>query len=361
MVKNVYCVIMAGGSGTRFWPSSRMEKPKQFLNILDKKSLIQSTIERFHSMISWDRIFVVSQRYQEEELKKHTAKIPHENLLFEPFGRNTAPCIGLAALQINHINPDSIMIVSPADHRISSKTQFQAVIQTAVKLATDHDALVTLGITPDRPATGYGYVQINGEIPVSKKVKSYKIKTFAEKPNLATAQRFLESGDFYWNSGVFIFKTSVILDEIKKLLPDLHDGLMEIKNFLDDPQLENVIHKVYQQIKGISIDYGIMEKADNAYMVEGNFGWNDLGSWDEVYKLSSKDELGNSASGKTILIDTNNSSVHADEDGLVAVIGLEDVIVVQQGHSVLVCKREQSEKVKNAVERLKTKKLTQYL
>ena len=310
MVKNVYCVIMAGGSGTRFWPSSRKDKPKQFLNILDNKSLIQLTIERFHSMISWDRIYVVSQKYQEEELKRHTAKIPHENLLFEPFGRNTAPCIGLAALQINHRDPDSIMIVSPADHRIASKTQFQAVIQTAVKLASDYDALVTLGITPDRPATGYGYIQTNGEIPISKKVKSYRIKTFAEKPNLATAQRFLQSGDFYWNSGIFIFKTSVILEKIKEMMPDLHEGLMEIRNFLDDPKLNNVIHKVYQQIKGISIDYGIMEKASDACMVEGNFGWNDLGSWDEVYKLSPRDEEGNTVSGNSILIDTNNAFVH---------------------------------------------------
>lgn len=361
MEKNVFCVIMAGGSGTRFWPQSRKAKSKQYLSILGKKSLIQKTIERFHSLISWDRIFIVSQKHQEDELLKHILKVPRENLIYEPFGRNTAPCIGLAALFCEHRNPDSVMIVSPADHRIANKSQFQTVMQTAVQLANKHNSVVTLGITPDRPATGYGYIQVDGEVESNKKVNSYRVKTFAEKPNLATAKRFLESGDFFWNSGIFIFKTSVILDMIKQYLPDLYESLSEVRNFMDDPKLEKVIHKVYQQIKDISIDYGIMEKISDVYMVEGKFGWNDLGSWEQVYKLSDIDENSNCSNGNTVLLDTNNSYVHADKDGLIAVVGLDDVVVVKEGDAILVCKRDQAEKVKKVVERLKTKKLNQYL
>ncbi len=361
MEKNVFCIIMAGGSGTRFWPQSRKAKSKQYLSILDKKSLIQKTIERFHSMISWDRIFIVSQKHQEQELNKHILKIPSKNLLYEPFGRNTAPCIGLAALYCQHRNPDSVMIVSPADHRIANKSQFQTVMQTAVQLANTYNSVVTMGITPDRPATGYGYIQVDGVVEATKKVKSFKVKTFAEKPNLATAQRFLESGDFFWNSGIFIFKTSVILEKIKEHLPDLHESLSEIKNFMDDSKLDKVIHKVYQQIKDVSIDYGIMEKLNDVCMVEGKFGWNDLGSWEQVYKLSETDENNNYSNGNTILLNTRNSYIRTDDNGLIAVIGVDDVAVVKEGDAVLVCKMDEAEKVKKVVERLKTKKLDQYL
>ena len=356
----MYCVIMAGGSGTRFWPLSREGKAKQFLPILGKKSLLQSTLVRFSSFIAWEDVYVVAKKSQKRELEKHILKVPHENVIFEPVGKNTAPCIGLAALFIQQRAPDGIMVVSPADHLIRKDANFQKTIMAAVQLAEEREGLVTIGISPDRPSTGYGYIQIDGEVGPIGRVKTYAIKTFAEKPNLATAQRFLKSGDFFWNSGIFVFRVSTILKAIEDLLPDLYDGLMEIRRFLDKPSYEEVLQKIYQQIRGISIDYGVMEKAGNVYLVRGDFTWSDLGSWEQVYKLSPKDKDGNVTAGDTILLDSKSSYVYSSK-GVVAVLGLEDVVVVQEKDATLICKREKVEEVRQVVDRLKRKKLLKYI
>ena len=356
----MYSVIMAGGSGTRFWPRSREGKSKQFLTILGKQSLIQSTVTRFRSFIEPKDIFIVAKKSQKKELEKHVFKVPKENFLFEPMGKNTAPCIGLGALFVQQRDSDGIMVVSPSDHLIQKEANFRKAVIAAGKLASEKEGFITLGIPPSRPSTGYGYIQIDKEAGSYGGVKVFNVKTFAEKPNLATAQRFIKSGDFFWNSGIFIFKASVFLRTVEKFMPDLYDCLMEIRKFLNKPNYEDVLQKVYRQIRSISIDYGIMEKAKNVYLVRGNFVWNDLGSWEQVYKLTSTDKEGNASYGNTVLLDTKNSYIYSSE-GVVAVLGLEDVVVVREGDAILVCKRDRAEEVKHIVEKLKRQKLQKYV
>ncbi|MBN2030916.1 mannose-1-phosphate guanylyltransferase [bacterium] len=356
----MYCVIMAGGSGTRFWPRSREGKSKQFLSILSKKSLIQSTLERFRTIVPWENVYVVAKKSQQDEIEKHVSKIPSTNVIYEPVGKNTAPCIGLAAIFIQRKDPNGIMVVSPADHLIKQKSRFSKTILSAVQLADQKNGLITIGIPPGRPATGYGYIQIDGEVGSIDDIPAYKVKTFAEKPNLATAQRFLNSGDFLWNSGLFIFKVSIFLKALKECLPELYHGLMKIKRYIGKPQYENVLMQVYRQIESISIDYGVMEKIKNVYLMKGEFFWNDMGNWEQVYQLSMKDKNGNVLSGDVILLNTKNSFVSAAK-GVVAVIGCEDVVVVQEKGATLVCKQDHVEHVKTVVQSLKRKKLHKYI
>jgi len=356
----MYGIIMAGGSGMRFWPRSREGKSKQFLKILGKQSLLQSTLKRFKSFIPCDNIYVVTRKNQESEIEKHTVEIPLQNILYEPIGKNTAPCIGLAAITIQQNDPNAVVVVSPADHLIKKEDRFRKAIFAAVQLAEEKDGLVTIGISPDRPATGYGYIQIDGELDTINGVKTFKVRTFAEKPDLETAKRFLKSGDFFWNSGIFIFRIAVFLKALEEFLPSLYDGLMEIKKCIGKPNYNEVFQKVYQQIKSISIDYGVMEKAKNVYLVKGDFLWNDLGSWEQVYKLSPKDKNGNVVHGNVVYHDTKNSYISAS-DGMVAVLGLEDIVIVQDEGAILVCRRKNAEDVKQIVERLKRQKFEKYI
>ena len=356
----MYCVVMAGGSGTRFWPKSRHTRAKQFLSIFGRQSLIQSTLARFRKIVDDDKIYIVAKACQAKLLKEQVPWIPGKHLLFEPLGKNTAPCIGLAAVHISQKDPDAVIVVSPADHLVKKEDRFCKVIQAAEQLANEHDAIVTIGIPPTRPSTGYGYVQIDGEHRTLHQADTYRIKTFAEKPNIETAKRFVESGDFFWNSGIFIFKCSVILKAIEEYLPDLYEGLMEIREALAGDSPEPVIARIYHELKNISIDFGVMEKAKNVFMVSGNFVWNDLGSWDQVYKLSSQDKNGNSVTGHAILLETKNSYISSDE-GVIAVLGLEDIVVVREGDAVLVSKRSRSEEVRHVVERLRQERMNDYI
>ena len=356
----MYCVIMAGGSGTRFWPLSRERRPKQFLSIHEKDSLIQSTIKRFHDLIGWDHIYIAAKESQKSVLENHLLKVPVQNVIYEPVGKNTAPCVGLAALFVHEHDKSGVMIISPADHLVKQKAIFKKAILTGHKIAKEKGGLVTIGIKPTRPSTGYGYIQVNDEVPTELGTPAYTVKTFAEKPNLETAERFLESGDFYWNSGIFILRVDSYLNALEEHLPDLYDGLMEIRRYLHKPQFTDVMDRVYRQIKSISIDYGVMEKANNVYAVRGDFEWNDLGSWEEIYKLSKQDDKGNAMRGDAILLDTSDSYVQSS-DGIVAVVGLDNVVVVRDGNATLVCARDRVEDVKKVVEKLRNKKRKQYL
>lgn len=355
----MYCIIMAGGSGTRFWPRSRDKKSKQFLRLQGNQSLIQSTLKRFHTFIPWDQMFIVSKSSQKEELLQHIFKVPQENILYEPIGKNTAPCIGLAALAVEQKDKDGVIIVSPADHLIKNRIRFRDTIRTAIELAKNYNSLVTVGIQPTRPSTGYGYIQVDKSLPSGKDSQTYTVKTFAEKPNLATAERFIESGDFYWNSGIFVFRVSVFLKSVAKYLPELYDSLKEIRKVRSKPNYEEILQRVYQQIRSISIDYGIMEKASNVLMVKGNFTWDDLGSWEQIYDLSTKDKEGNAVTGDALILDTSNSYIYSSQ-GVVAVVGLDNVIVVQDGSRTLVCSRDKVEDVRHIVEKLKRGKFKKY-
>ena len=357
---NLYTLIMAGGSGTRFWPRSKAVKPKQYLNLFGSESLLEATIKRFSSFTSNENIYVVSGKSQAEVLESQTTMLPKTNLIYEPVGKNTLPCIGLAAMFAERENPDGIMVVTPSDHLIENVELFRDTVLAAVKIADKQNGIVTIGITPTYPATGYGYVQTAENITGPEKIMQFKVERFVEKPNETKATEYLKQGGFYWNSGLFVFKISVFLDAVKQFAPKLYSDLRKIQADLGNPSFEQTLDTIYRAVEGISVDYGIMEHAKNIYLVEGNFIWNDLGSWESVYLTSEKDENGNAGSGETVIVDSKNSYVYS-ETGLIALVGLDDVIVVQDGNTTMVCKRDRAEDIKKVVDQLKSENKNQYL
>jgi len=357
---NLFTLIMAGGSGTRFWPRSKAAKPKQYLNLFGTDSLLQSTIKRFSIFTATDNIYVVSGRSQAEVLEQQTTMLPKANLIYEPVGKNTLPCIGLAAMFAERENPDGVMVVTPSDHLIENDELFRDTVLAAVKIADEQNGIVTIGISPTYPATGYGYVQTAEDITGSEIIKQFKVERFVEKPNEIKAAEYLKQGGFYWNSGLFVFKISVFLDAVKQFAPALYADLRKIQADLGKPSFEKTLDTIYRAVEGISVDYGIMEHANNIYLVEGNFVWNDLGSWESVYLTAEKDENGNAGAGESIIIDSKNSYIYS-ETGLIALVGLDDVIVVQDGNTTLVCKRDKAEEIKKVVDKLKAENKNQYL
>jgi len=351
---------MAGGTGTRFWPRSRIDRSKQFLTVQGKRSLIQSTVDRVNTFASGEHLYIVSKRDQQDALEAQITEIPKKNFLFEPEGKNTAPCIGLAAMHVHRRNADGIIVVLPSDHLIGDKAKFKKTILAGVQLAKEKDGLVTIGIKPDRPATGYGYIQKGESVETHFKIPAFQVKTFAEKPNEATARRFLESGDFLWNSGMFIFRVSTFLKAMEEYLPETYDSLLDVRKAIGKSDYQSVLQKAYRQIRSISIDYGIMEKASNVFLLEGDFDWSDLGSWEQVHRISHKDDEGNAFTGPVVAQDVKNSYVYA-EKGVIALSGVDDLVVVQDGDAILICKRDKSEEVKQLVDKLKKKKYQKFL
>lgn len=360
---NIYAVIMAGGVGSRFWPRSRERSPKQLMEIVGGRTMIQNAVERLSGFVAPGNIFVVTNKVQKNVVIKQLPELPVENIVGEPIGRNTAPCIGLAAMYVRRLDPDGVIVVLPSDHIVGDEKEFRRVLEVGVDVAYENSSLITIGIQPTHPETGYGYIQIVDDDSGKQRTLPpgvFKVKTFAEKPNLATAQKFVESGDFFWNSGIFIWRADVILKEIKRSLPELFDHLMSIEPSLGTPLLEQSLELAYGLIRGISIDYGVMEKATNTYVIRGNFGWSDVGSWDEVYRLSAKDEHGNSIHGKVISFNTKNSYIHSG-DKLVATVGVDDLIVINTGDALLICKRGSSQDVKEIVDHIRRKQMNDYL
>ncbi len=362
MIKT-FAVIMAGGVGSRFWPKSRARKPKQFLNILSPKSLIEQTIERINPLIPEENILIVSNKNQTAELVQVLPKFPIQNIILEPQSKNTAPCIGLASLFIKRHQPDAVMVVLPSDHLIKDTEKFLDILKIGIEVAYETKGLITIGIQPTYPSTGYGYIQfVDDESELASK-SVYKVKTFAEKPNLETAKRFIESGDFLWNSGMFIWRADVILEEIKTYLPDIYEELMRIDESIGKDDLKQVLEQSYGRMKSISIDYGVMEKTNRAYVIKANFGWSDVGSWEEVYNLAPKDENGNYISANAdnvLLIDVKNCFVEGNKT-LIAMIGVEDLIVVSTEDAILICRRDRAQDVRNVVNYLKRKNMEKYL
>lgn len=357
---NLFTLIMAGGSGTRFWPRSKSIKPKQYLNLFGDDSLLQSTIKRFSTFTSLGNIFIVSGKSQSLVLEEQTAMLPKENLIYEPVGKNTLPCIGLAAMFAEKENPDGVMVVTPSDHLIENDELFRDTVLAAVKIAEERNGIVTVGITPAYPATGYGYVKTENEITGTEKIRQFKVEKFVEKPNEATASDYLKQGGFYWNSGMFIFKIPVFMDAMKQFAPELYNDLRKIQAEIGTPSFEKTLDTVYRAVESISVDYGIMEHAKNIYLVEGNFVWNDLGSWESVYLNSEKDKNGNAVTGESVIVDSKNSYIYS-ENGIIALVGLDDVIVVQEGNTTLVCKRDKAEDIKKVVDQLKSERKIHYL
>ncbi|MCK5573713.1 MAG: mannose-1-phosphate guanylyltransferase, partial [Bacteroidetes bacterium] len=307
--------------------------------------------------------FVVTNRLQRGMLAKQLPRIPEENIIDEPVGRNTAPCIGLAALFVRRISPTAVMVVSPADHIIQNDKEFQRILRIAIQTAEESNSLLTIGVQPTRPETGYGYIQTYNEEGDHNPYFSrgvLKVKTFAEKPNLQTAERFLASGDFLWNSGMFVWRADTILQHIEECLPDLYAELMKVDKAIGTARYQHALEKAYGVIRGISIDYGVMERSEGVYVIKGDFGWSDLGSWDEVCNQSGKDSRGNSITGSVIQKDTTGCYIFSPEK-LVATIGIEDLIIVNTDDALLICRKGRSQDVKEISDYLRRKQMNEYL
>ncbi len=357
----LHAVIMAGGVGTRFWPLSRARSPKQFLRFLEPQSMIQKTVERMQGRIPPERILVVTRADQADECRRQLPSLPSENILVEPIGRNTAPCIGLAAIHIHRRDPEAVMAVLAADHLIEPADAFMNSLTFGNHLALERRLLVTMGIPPSRPETGYGYIQYFADDKVEfAGLTASRVKTFAEKPNLATAQRFLESGDFLWNSGMFVWRVEDILTLMEEFLPETYQGLMEIATAIGTPEYDPALNRCYPLFRSISIDYGIMEKAKNVYVIRAPFQWNDVGSWEEIYLISPKDGQGNAVVGNTVLRETHHSLIYSPKKW-VAAIGVENLIVVETDDALLIARRDRSQEVKHIVDELSSRDQTHLL
>ncbi|MFZ3158213.1 MAG: mannose-1-phosphate guanylyltransferase [Smithella sp.] len=358
----MYAVIMAGGRGTRFWPRSREKKPKHLLDIISEKTIIQETIDRIKPLITPDNILVVTGKKHARALIKQLPEIPLNNIIIEPEGKNTAACIGLAALHIQKRIPDEIMVVLPSDHAIADEHEFNAVIGAAAKVAAREEGLVTIGIKPSSVQTGFGYIEQADSFRKIDGKEVFRVQSIREKPDFQQAQTYIQNGNFYWNSGMFIWKASTILKEISRWLPDLYAGLMKIDAALGSPDEALIVPRVYKKLKATSIDYGVMEKADNVFVLRGDFGWSDVGSWDALWEISVKDPKGNVLAGKgnVIFEDTEGSLIYNPQK-LVALVGIKDLIIVETKDALLICKKGCSQNVKKVVDALEEKKLKKYL
>lgn len=351
-------LIMAGGRGERFWPKSRMNMPKQFLSLTDDgKTMIQLTVERILPLVNMEDIYIATNRDYKELVLEQLPEIPEENILCEPIGKNTAPCIGLGAVHMHKKYGDAIMMVLPSDHLIKYTTMFVNTLSDACEVAEHGENLVTLGITPDSPETGYGYIKF---VPDKMVGRAYAVDRFVEKPNLEIAKEYVASEQYLWNSGMFIWKVSTILNNIKEYLPDTFEGLCKIEDAIQTENQEIVLEKVFYKFKSESIDYGIMEKAKNIYILTGAFGWDDVGSWLAVGRIKKSNEFGNVVNGNVITINTKNSIIQGSNK-LIASVGLQDVIVVDTEDALLICDKDSAGDIKKVLENLRICNQTKYL
>jgi mannose-1-phosphate guanylyltransferase len=357
MKKDYYCVIMAGGIGSRFWPLSKSENPKQFLDILGTgRTLLQQTFDRFQKIMDPTHIYVVSNLEYKQIIHNQLPEMPEENILLEPLRRNTAPCIDYANFRIQLKDPDAKIVVAPSDHLIIKEDEFLRSVRQGLEFVAENDALLTLGILPSRPETGYGYIQsIEKEVPKYEHLALRMVKTFTEKPDLELARVFLSSGDFYWNAGIFFWSLKTIMNSFETYLPEVHTLFKEGADIYGTRDEPSFIYKTYGNCRNISIDFGVMEKAENVFVLVSNFGWSDLGTWGSLYEQLQKDEYQNSIVGKNVFIyESSGTLVNVQDDMLVVLQGLEDYIVVQNGNILLICKREDEQKIKQYVTDIKT-------
>ena len=350
---------MAGGAGTRFWPLSRTARPKQFLDILGTgKTFIRSTFERFAPQIPASNFLVVTNSAYKDLVLEQLPELSPEQVLSEPLGRNTAPCIAYAAFRLKNIDPESIMIVTPSDHLILDEAAFRNVMEDAVGFASENDALVTVGVKPTRPATGYGYIQIDSQMHDHC---MNKVKTFTEKPNLELAKTFVASGEFYWNSGIFVWQTGTILKSLSMLLPETYQMFAAAEGcYATEAEAENIL-RIYSECKAISIDYGVMEKADNVYVRCGDFGWSDVGTWGSFYEHSPRDEHGNTVIANELLFDTQNCLIDMPGDKLAVIEGLSDFIVVDTEDVLMICPKANEQNIKKFIDTIRFSKSDKFL
>ncbi len=355
--KNTYCVIMAGGIGSRFWPLSKNRMPKQFLDVLGTgKSFIRSTFERFRPLVPVENFLVVTSESYKELVLSHLPELRPEQVLAEPVRRNTAPCIAYAARRIAAENPEADMVVTPADHLITGEAEFQRIVREGLGFVSGSDKLMTIGIKPSRPETGYGYIQVD-TAPRSETAGTEicKVKTFTEKPNVEMARVFVESGEFFWNSGIFVWSVGGILRALGTYLPEIDAAFAGGTGKYGTPEEQAFVDAVYPACDNISIDYGVMEKSPEVYVRCGDFGWSDIGTWGSLYQHAVRDEHGNAfgGGGQVLAYDTRGTVVNVSEGKVAVVEGLEDYLVVEKDNALLICRRSSEQNIRNYVEDVK--------
>jgi len=363
MNQNNYCIIMAGGVGARFWPLSRTNRPKQFIDILGTgETLIQQTFRRLSASCPPENIYIVTHENYRELVLQQLPNADPQKVLYEPVRRNTAPCIAYACHKIAAENSKANIVVAPSDHIILREDIFTDVINTALEAASANDWLITLGITPSRPDTGYGYIQFNDSKTYGPGGRLNKVITFTEKPQYDLAVSFLQSGDFLWNSGIFIWSVQSILKAFEQHLPEVDSLFREGKNVYGTPAEKEFVNKAYTVCQSISIDYGVMEKADNVYVVAADFGWSDLGTWGSLFDARIKNEDGNSIEGSNILTwDTKNSIILMPENKLAVIDGLNDYIVAEDNNLLLICRRGDEQRIREFVDTIRHDKGEKYV
>jgi len=350
MTARYYSVIMAGGVGKRFWPRSRKNSPKQLLDIVGSDTMINLTIKRLLRVSPLEHLLIITNYEQAEMIMKQYPGLTWDNFIIEPSGKNTAPAIALAAAVIHKKDPGAVMGLFPADHLIQNDEEFINCLKEGIRIAESKDVLVTFGIEPTRPATGYGYIQVEKE-PLPESPLVHKSKTFAEKPNIETARRFLASGEFLWNSGMFIWRTDVILNEIERFIPELYEIIDDVCSKIGTADYESTLQDLWRTIKPISIDYGVMENAKHVKVIRAKFGWSDVGSWDAVYALENKDKFGNVLRGEGYLLESSGNYIYSSKDQVFA-RNIHNLIVIADKGVIMIIPRDESEQIKNIVDAL---------
>lgn len=347
---NIYGIIMAGGGGTRFWPLSRKETPKQLLNLSGKEIMVNETIDRLSSFIENENIYIVTNSSQAKPMVKITkGRIKEKHILIEPIGRNTAACIGYAALKILKEKGDGVLVVTPSDAFVKDNVTYAETLKKAIKLADQTNGIVTIGIKPAFPATGYGYIHYQ-----NSNLEEKKVIEFVEKPNEEKAKQYIMAGDYAWNSGIFVWKASVALAKFKEFLPDIYSDLQKIEKSIGTTKEEEIVNQIYPNIRSISIDYGVMEKANDIWVIPAEFGWNDVGSWDMLKVFHDYDENGNIKVGDNLLVETTDSIIFSTNK-TITTYGVSNLIIVQTDDAIMVCPKDKAQDVKKIVDALKEK------
>lgn len=351
---------MAGGIGSRFWPISRNSRPKQFLDILGTgKTFIRDTFERFLPLVPAENFLVVTNAAYCDLVMQQIPELTRRQVLCEPIGRNTAPCIAYAAFRLRAMDPDAEMIVTPSDHFVVDKDEFREVVEECTAFIDTHDSLITIGVEPTFPNTGYGYIQADNSGRVTDNI--YKVKTFTEKPQMEMAAAFIESGEFYWNSGIFIWKPETIIGEIRRSLPEMYELFDSVRGCYNTDGEEERIRTIYPECRAVSIDVGIMEKADNTFVRCSRFGWSDIGTWGSLYEYSDKDQYGNVLPANSSLFDTRDCIIKVPDRKMVVMEGLENYIVVDSEDVLMICPKDHEQNIKKYIEEVKFSKGDKYI
>jgi len=358
----LHAIIMAGGAGTRFWPASTKEIPKQLLDLASSRTMIQETVDRLGDLAPAERTMIVTNRRLETSIREQLPDLPADSVVGEPCKRDTAPCVGLAAILVAHQDPDAVMIVMPADHVIRPEAKFRSAVEYAASLLEeDPTRIVTFGIRPTYPAASYGYIERGEVLPGSDRLLTFQIKDFHEKPSVEVAQEYLDRGGFYWNAGIFVWRAQTILDALKKFEPEMHDRLMTIAGSIGTPEYAKTLEQEFSAIEGKSIDYAVMEHYENRLIVEASFEWDDVGNWSSLARLNEPDEEGNIVIGRHVGYHTVNSIIRGHGEHLVATLGMKNCIIVHTPQATLVANREDEESIRQLVSLIEQRGWSHYL